>query len=161
MYYIHTEVNGYMNPLTRNLEIVQFRKFEQIIIFAILLIRFLQMSTETKPSSTSSKAEDSEKLAAAAGAAEGGAELGARQGSGASTEGQRDMLLRLTAVLLACFSSGFAGVYFEKILKGTAPSVWMRNIQLGVLASGICTCVPFHRVVSKRANRHFTNILDE
>lgn len=37
----------------------------------------------------------------------------------------------LIAVLIACFSSGFAGVYFEKILKETKQSVWIRNIQLG------------------------------
>ncbi|XP_049736230.1 UDP-N-acetylglucosamine transporter isoform X3 [Loxodonta africana] len=36
----------------------------------------------------------------------------------------------LMAVLIACFSSGFAGVYFEKILKETKQSVWIRNIQL-------------------------------
>lgn len=35
------------------------------------------------------------------------------------------------AVLMACISSGFAGVYFEKILKETKQSVWVRNIQLG------------------------------
>ncbi|KAM6962815.1 solute carrier family 35 member A3a [Aplochiton taeniatus] len=37
----------------------------------------------------------------------------------------------VTAVLVACCSSGFAGVYFEKILKETKQSVWVRNIQLG------------------------------
>ncbi len=37
----------------------------------------------------------------------------------------------LVAVLVACCSSGFAGVYFEKILKETKQSVWVRNIQLG------------------------------
>ncbi|KAM9844687.1 solute carrier family 35 member A3b isoform 2-T2 [Aulostomus maculatus] len=37
----------------------------------------------------------------------------------------------LMAVLIACISSGFAGVYFEKILKETKQSVWVRNIQLG------------------------------
>lgn len=28
--------------------------------------------------------------------------------------------------------SGLAGVYFEKILKGTEESIWIRNIQLGI-----------------------------
>ncbi|KAJ0059353.1 hypothetical protein NL108_015938 [Boleophthalmus pectinirostris] len=37
----------------------------------------------------------------------------------------------LMAVLMACISSGFAGVYFEKILKETKQSIWLRNIQLG------------------------------
>lgn len=37
----------------------------------------------------------------------------------------------LLAVLTACCSSGFAGVYFEKILKGTKATIWMRNVQLG------------------------------
>lgn len=41
-------------------------------------------------------------------------------------------LIGVLAVLFACFSSGFAGVYFEKILKETKQSVWIRNIQLGL-----------------------------
>ncbi|KAG1668411.1 UDP-N-acetylglucosamine transporter [Nymphon striatum] len=40
-------------------------------------------------------------------------------------------LLGLIAILLACMCSGFAGVYFEKLLKGTSQSIWMRNVQLG------------------------------
>jgi UDP-sugar transporter A1/2/3 len=35
------------------------------------------------------------------------------------------------AVLMASLTSGFAGVYFEKILKTSVTSVWIRNIQLG------------------------------
>ena len=38
----------------------------------------------------------------------------------------------LVAVICACCTSGFSGVYFEKILKGTSVSLWLRNIQLGV-----------------------------
>ncbi|XP_062848971.1 solute carrier family 35 member A3b [Trichomycterus rosablanca] len=41
-------------------------------------------------------------------------------------------LVGVLAVITACFSSGFAGVYFEKILKETKQSVWIRNIQLGL-----------------------------
>ncbi|XP_064194391.1 UDP-N-acetylglucosamine transporter-like isoform X2 [Anguilla rostrata] len=41
-------------------------------------------------------------------------------------------LVGVVAVLVACCSSGFAGVYFEKILKETKQSVWVRNIQLGL-----------------------------
>uniref|UniRef100_UPI00358FAD0D UDP-N-acetylglucosamine transporter isoform X1 n=2 Tax=Myxine glutinosa TaxID=7769 RepID=UPI00358FAD0D len=44
-------------------------------------------------------------------------------------------LIGLFAVLLACFSSGFAGVYFERILKGSRQSVWVRNIQMGLFGS--------------------------
>ncbi|KAG8181900.1 hypothetical protein JTE90_026059 [Oedothorax gibbosus] len=38
----------------------------------------------------------------------------------------------LLAIVAACCLSGFAGVYFEKILKGSEVTVWMRNIQLCV-----------------------------
>ncbi|GMR62792.1 hypothetical protein PMAYCL1PPCAC_32987, partial [Pristionchus mayeri] len=42
-------------------------------------------------------------------------------------------LIGLTSIVIACVLSGFAGVYLEKILKGSV-SIWMRNIQLAIFA---------------------------
>eukprot|EP00117_Sycon_ciliatum_P016034 scpid19399/ scgid3055/ UDP-galactose translocator; Solute carrier family 35 member A2; UDP-galactose transporter len=51
---------------------------------------------------------------------------------------KQNPILGLIAVIISAFSSAFAGVYFEKILKGSAQvSVWMRNIQLGVFGTVI------------------------
>ncbi|CAI4226574.1 unnamed protein product [Auanema sp. JU1783] len=50
-------------------------------------------------------------------------------GSAKSAE-SGDNLIGLLCVLAACFLSGFAGVYFEKILKNSNVSLWMRNLQL-------------------------------
>ena len=40
----------------------------------------------------------------------------------------------MSAIALACFCSGFAGVYFEKLLKGSGAksdaSLWMKNFQM-------------------------------
>jgi UDP-sugar transporter A1/2/3 len=36
------------------------------------------------------------------------------------------------AVLMAAMTSGFSGVYFERIVKTSGTSLWMRNIQMGI-----------------------------
>ncbi|KAF1758000.1 hypothetical protein GCK72_014458 [Caenorhabditis remanei] len=51
----------------------------------------------------------------------------------ASTPGiTENSILGFIAVLIACVLSGFAGIYFEKILKGSNVSIWIRNIQLAL-----------------------------
>jgi len=44
---------------------------------------------------------------------------------------EQNKFIGLGAVIVSCLSSGFAGVYFEKILKESKGSIWLRNIQLG------------------------------
>jgi UDP-sugar transporter A1/2/3 len=41
-------------------------------------------------------------------------------------------IVGLVAVLCAACTSGFSGVYFEKILKGSRTSLWIRNVQMGL-----------------------------
>ncbi|XP_012350252.1 UDP-galactose translocator [Apis florea] len=55
---------------------------------------------------------------------------------------EQNHLLGFSAALSACFLSGFAGIYFEKILKDSDISVWIRNIQLSLLSLpfGLITC---------------------
>lgn len=75
--------------------------------------------------------------------------------------------LGLLSVILACLSSGFASVYFERALKSsnnlatpsikyppnsplirTSTSVWIRNIQLsffGLLMGGVIVCIEDYR----------------
>ncbi|GAB5354466.1 hypothetical protein AAMO2058_000121200 [Amorphochlora amoebiformis] len=52
--------------------------------------------------------------------------------SGEELRPQQNPAVGILAILAACFSSGFAGIYFEKVLKQTKQSVWIRNIQLGM-----------------------------
>eukprot|EP00051_Salpingoeca_urceolata_P005177 m.70928 g.70928 ORF g.70928 m.70928 type:complete len:343 (-) comp14117_c0_seq2:29-1057(-) len=68
-------------------------------------------------------------------------------GAAAATEEESHTLsettLGLVLILSACMSSGFAGVYFEKVLKGETAGLWVLNIQLatfGVIL-GLCGLV--------------------
>ena len=47
------------------------------------------------------------------------------------------------SVILACITSGFAGVFFEKTLKDSKSSIWMINFQLSLISSSLSmfTCL--------------------
>lgn len=47
---------------------------------------------------------------------------------------EQNRVLGFAAALGACVLSGFAGIFFEKMLKTSDLSVWMRNIQLSLLS---------------------------
>ena len=51
--------------------------------------------------------------------------------------GTKNVPLGLMLTLVVATLSGFGGVYFEKVLKGSKISVWVRNIHLAVISSGI------------------------
>ncbi|XP_071536088.1 UDP-N-acetylglucosamine transporter-like [Panulirus ornatus] len=51
-----------------------------------------------------------------------------------STTTVQNRVLGCVAAVGACFCSGFAGIYFEKILKGSDVSLWVRNVQLSFLS---------------------------
>lgn len=46
---------------------------------------------------------------------------------------EQNPLLGLVSIIIASFTSGFAGVYFEKLLKNTPQSLYLRNVQLGFI----------------------------
>ncbi len=51
--------------------------------------------------------------------------------TGKQSNGQSPVIGFL-AVIVSSLCSGFAGVYFEKILKGSTGTIWLRNIQMGI-----------------------------
>ena len=62
--------------------------------------------------------------------------------STSSSSTSDNFMLGLMCVLLSCITSGFAGVYFEKVLKSGHISLWLRNIHLsmiGALLSLVCS----------------------
>ncbi|KAI5613928.1 CMP-sialic acid transporter, partial [Silurus asotus] len=43
---------------------------------------------------------------------------------------EQNPILGFVAIAIAVICSGFAGVYFEKVLKSSSTSLWVRNIQM-------------------------------
>lgn len=56
-----------------------------------------------------------------------------------STVGFNSQTLGLISVLCGCMTSGFAGVYFEMVLKSSQASIWLRNIQLSLIGISIAS----------------------
>jgi drug/metabolite transporter (DMT)-like permease len=50
-----------------------------------------------------------------------------------NADNKSNSLAGLISVLLSCLTSGFAGVYFEMVLKSSNASIWLRNIQLSLI----------------------------
>lgn len=67
---------------------------------------------------------------------------GSRDSSVSDTE-KNNRFVGLVAVLCAACTSGFSGVYFEKILKGSKTSLWLRNVQMGLPSVGIALITVF------------------
>uniref|UniRef100_A0A2P2I0I9 UDP-galactose translocator-like n=1 Tax=Hirondellea gigas TaxID=1518452 RepID=A0A2P2I0I9_9CRUS len=69
-------------------------------------------------------------------------QLAAGSASVEATAEDQNRMLGIVAAIGACCCSGFAGIYFEKILKSSDISIWMRNVQLSLasLPLGLLTC---------------------
>lgn len=63
-------------------------------------------------------------------------------GATASTElsSGQDVYLGVVCVVIACITSGFAGVYFELVLKSSTTSLWVRNVEMALI--GIVISLP-------------------
>jgi UDP-sugar transporter A1/2/3 len=48
-------------------------------------------------------------------------------------------VIGMISVAFACMTSGFAGVYYEKVLKTSNSSIWMLNIQLSMMSFSFCS----------------------
>lgn len=77
-------------------------------------------------------------------------------GHSASSNDDQNRMLGFSAVLGACVLSGFAGIFFEKILKGADISVWMRNVQMSLISIplGILTCFKDYDAISTKGFFH-------
>ncbi|KAF9112827.1 hypothetical protein BGX27_002706 [Mortierella sp. AM989] len=110
-----------------------------LLMLGVTLVQLQNVGTSKSPVIIdTSKDEDggSEILDSAANdsMAESSSHLSGGLGEDESSLGQNPFI-GLLAVLTSCVSSGFAGCYFEKILKGSESDMWVRNLQLGISGS--------------------------
>jgi UDP-sugar transporter A1/2/3 len=72
--------------------------------------------------------------------------------AGSSAIDGQNSVIGVVAVLVSCLTSGFAGVYFEKVLKTNATSLWTRNIQLALIGIVISMVSSSISVLNTAAN---------
>jgi len=68
---------------------------------------------------------------------------------------EQNRTLGFAAALGACLLSGFAGIFFEKMLKTSDLSVWMRNIQLSLLSLPLSLLTSFANDGSQISQKGF------
>ncbi|XP_018562573.1 UDP-galactose translocator isoform X2 [Anoplophora glabripennis] len=75
----------------------------------------------------------------------------------AATGPEQNRFIGFMAALAACCLSGFAGVYFEKMLKGSDVTVWMRNVQLSLCSVpfGLISCFTYDGQIIKEKGFFF------
>ena len=64
-------------------------------------------------------------------------------------------VMGLVYVVCGCVTSGFAGVYFEMVLKASKASIWVRNIQLAVIGILVASMGCIYRDGSHIYNNSF------
>jgi len=71
-------------------------------------------------------------VALAQGTSEGGGAGSTKSSAAQQPVKAHSQFVGFIALIIACFTSGFAGVYTEKLLKQSSVSLWLRNLQLGI-----------------------------
>ncbi|CAM9643814.1 unnamed protein product [Phaeothamnion confervicola] len=112
-------------------------------------------------------AEELVAMAAAGGAAVAGGGSGIDDTSvemvAARARGAQNHLWGFMCVLLAACTSGFAGVYFELLLKRSNASLWVRNIQMGLpsVALSLASVFVSDRLARGTFSRLFRSFWDQ
>lgn len=66
--------------------------------------------------------------------------------TGSNNDGDKNRFLGLLAVIACCTSSGFSGVYFERLIKfNPHQPLWIRNFQLAMFCFSISTVAMFYQ----------------
>ncbi|KAG0307099.1 hypothetical protein BGZ98_001038 [Dissophora globulifera] len=107
-----------------------------LLMVGVTLVQLQNVGTGRSPVIVDNSQDDegdSEFLSGGVG--DGGSDTADALVGGSEDDASQNPIIGLLAVLTSCVSSGFAGCYFEKILKGSESDMWVRNLQLGISGS--------------------------